>query len=405
MAREFLSVAICQMTSVDDLRINSENIQRNILTAVNLYNDLRFISFPENCLYLQINKESSLPTLLLDDPIFLPLVKIARSCSIYIHLGSIALKRESGVENASVIITPGGDLNYVYSKIHLFDVDIEGHGIENESRIFRHGAGPQTYTVDGWRLGFCICYDLRFSELFLEYARQKVDILLVPSAFLVPTGSAHWEVLLRARAIETQSYVLAAAQGGAHHGVGGGMRQTYGHSLIVDPWGKILREATVDDTILGARLSQTSLKNIRRQIPMAAHRRLVGMFSVWLVSSFFSGLLFPPVAHSQTLETQGRGSGVTQIAPQESIGRNRNYPGGKDEEDLVVQKRRDDPEQTVQLGIVQKQLLNDKRYLKSDNLVKPMKPSKGRKTNKPSKANRPVTEHNSNKNGATPKKP
>jgi nitrilase len=127
--------------------------------------------------------------------------------------------------------------------------------------------------IAGWRLGLSICYDLRFPELYRHYAREGCQLLTVPSAFTVPTGRAHWEVLLRARAIENQAYVLAAAQAGSHPGG----RQTWGHSMIIDPWGEIVAEAEDSDaegTLVIADIDRQRVEDVRRQIPAQEHRRL-----------------------------------------------------------------------------------------------------------------------------------
>ena len=127
-----------------------------------------------------------------------------------------------------------------YEKIHLFDIELDGLSPVRETDLFKHGKFPSVFKVRGWEIGQAICYDLRFAELFLEYAKQGVDLVLVPAAFLVETGRAHWEVLLRARAIESQCYIVAAAQAGKHLGCQGGHRMTYGHSLAIDPWGTVI---------------------------------------------------------------------------------------------------------------------------------------------------------------------
>jgi predicted amidohydrolase len=185
------------------------------------------------------------------------------------------LKLGDKFSNSTVFLNPNVDPHVVYSKIHLFDVDVEGAPPVRESDHFVNGSGPALIDFRGWKLGLSICYDLRFPELYLNYA-QKADLILVPSAFLVPTGEAHWHVLLRARAIESQCYVAAPAQSGEHvsHLDSGQVRKTYGHSLIVDPWGRALEEMASGLDIRTVELSRTPIEKARRQIPMKAHRRL-----------------------------------------------------------------------------------------------------------------------------------
>jgi predicted amidohydrolase len=151
----------------------------------------------------------------------------------------------------------------------LFDIQLAGQEAIRESDEFNHGDGPSILDIKGWKWGLSICYDLRFSELYSKYAHQAVDIISVPAAFLVPTGEAHWHTLLRARAIESQAFVVASAQSGSHKGI----RETYGHSLIVNPWGAILLDmTTVGVSVM--ELKKSDIKRVREQIPMSSHRRL-----------------------------------------------------------------------------------------------------------------------------------
>jgi len=164
----------------------------------------------------------------------------------------------------------------VYRKIHLFDVDVVGQKPVRESDVFARGTETSVFEIKGWKFGSSICYDVRFPELYLRYAREEVDAILVPAAFLTTTGRAHWEILLRARAIESQAYVLAAAQGGTHQGIKGGTRETHGHSMIVDPWGLIVEEIQDSSEVRVARatLKVDRIEAVRRQIPMKNHRTL-----------------------------------------------------------------------------------------------------------------------------------
>jgi predicted amidohydrolase len=155
----------------------------------------------------------------------------------------------------------------------LFDVEVAGAPPVRESDYFNGGSEARVVEIDGWKFGLSICYDLRFAELYLRYAREKADVILVPSAFLVPTGEAHWHVLLRARAIEAQCFVAAPAQSGEHHS-DSQVRKTYGHSLVVDPWGKVLAELKESPQIQVVELDRELITKARRQIPMGGHRRL-----------------------------------------------------------------------------------------------------------------------------------
>ncbi len=270
-----LSVAVCQLTSIDDLEANTRKILGLLAELENDVPDL--VCFPENALYLRVREGTSIEGLSLDHPSLLKLADWAKKYRSNIHLGSVPLRVGSDLFNSSLLIREDGTISDSYHKIHLFDVDVVGHKPVRESDVFTHGEGPSVIELKGWKIGSTICYDLRFSELFHYYARLGVDALLIPSAFLVPTGQAHWHVLTRARAIECQAYVLAAAQGGSHVGASGGTRKTYGHSVVIGPWGEILAECPEDfgdDRILRVVLERETIESVRKQIPMKNHRRL-----------------------------------------------------------------------------------------------------------------------------------
>jgi nitrilase len=161
-----------------------------------------------------------------------------------------------------------------YDKIHLFRFD-NGTEHYDEARVLQAGSTPVTFDLpsrDGhrWRVGLSVCYDLRFPELYRAYAALGADLLLVPSAFTYTTGQAHWEVLLRARAIENLSYVLAAAQGGRHDNG----RQTWGHSMLVDPWGDVLHSLPTGSGLVIGELDAKRLQSCRQQLPALEHRVL-----------------------------------------------------------------------------------------------------------------------------------
>lgn len=282
-----LDVAVCQLTSVDDVQKNVEQVmallrslETSQIEAGSIGTESKipdFISFPENALYFRLKEGEKIPSLSLDDSRLEPIREWSKKFGSFIHIGSIPREADGKLFNSTVLIEPSGAIRDVYRKIHLFDVDVAGHKPVRESDVFAHGAGPSLIEVKGWKIGCTICYDLRFSELFLRYAVLGADVMVIPSAFLVPTGRAHWDVLTRARAIESQAYVLAAAQGGKHENGEGNARSTYGHSIIVDPWGEVL-ETLPDDfgdrRVLRATLKQERLKSVRAQIPMSSHRRL-----------------------------------------------------------------------------------------------------------------------------------
>ena len=266
-----LNIAICQMTSTDEVTSNFKQIE-TLLNSVTAPVDLAF--FPENCLYMRLKEGSTIPGLQLSDPVFSQLKELATKKSCALHLGSIPLREGEKLTNASVLVTADGQVECTYRKMHLFDITLDGQKPVKESDIFLHGLKPHILQMRGWKLGQTICYDLRFSELFSVYAKQAVDIILVPSAFLVTTGQAHWEVLLRARAIESQCYIIAAAQAGTHVNSKGDQRKTYGHSMLVSPWGEIIYQAPADlPQAQALQLDPSLIAKVRKQIPMHSHRR------------------------------------------------------------------------------------------------------------------------------------
>lgn len=268
-----LSVALVQMTSVDDVDTNVQQML-SMVEQIHPSSKVRLVCFPENCLYLRTREGEAIPGIKLDSPALHTLAKVAVEKKMHFHLGASPVELDGQLYNASILITDKGEVSSTYQKIHLFDIQLAGQKAIRESDAFRHGKKPNILEIDGWRVGETICYDLRFSELYHYYARQEVDAILIPSSFLVKTGEAHWDVLIRARAIESQAYVLAAAQGGTHIGRGGGIRETYGNSLLVDPWGKVMARAESSPSVVIGTMTREMIENVRRQIPMKSHRRL-----------------------------------------------------------------------------------------------------------------------------------
>jgi nitrilase len=207
-----------------------------------------------------------------DGPIQSMLSDAAREHGVWLIGGTVPLASADPehVFNASLAYASDGSLAARYDKTHLFRyTDAEQQF--DERRVLREGAAPVAFDADGWRVGMSVCYDLRFPELYRALTRAApCDLLAVPSAFTATTGRAHWEVLLRARAIENQAYVIAPAQGGRHESG----RRTWGHSLIVDPWGELLgvREDDGEGVVI-ASLDRARLAAVREQLPALQHRR------------------------------------------------------------------------------------------------------------------------------------
>lgn len=197
----------------------------------------------------------------------------ARDNGIWVHLGSLAVLDTGGkVANRAFVIDPAGEIRARYDKMHLFDVDLPTGESWRESATY--SAGQNAVVVDGTplgKLGLTICYDVRFPSLFARLAEAGAEAIAVPAAFTVPTGEAHWHVLLRARAIEAGLFVIAAAQVGAH----ADGRRTYGHSLVIDPWGEVLLDMGEEAGVGFATIEPQRIAEVRSRLPALKHRRPV----------------------------------------------------------------------------------------------------------------------------------
>ncbi len=195
---------------------------------------------------------------------------LARKLGIYIHIGSLAIKISNDrAANRSFLIDPKGDIAARYDKIHMFDVDLADGESYRESRNYRPGELAVLADLPWGRLGLTVCYDLRFPALYRALAEAGATMLAIPSAFTKQTGEAHWHVLMRSRAIENGSFVFAAAQGGKHENG----RETYGHSLVVDPWGRIIAEGGTEPGIIMAEIDPADVAKARARIPSLQHGR------------------------------------------------------------------------------------------------------------------------------------
>jgi deaminated glutathione amidase len=195
---------------------------------------------------------------------------LAEKLKITLHVGSMALKGDDGkLVNRTLLFGPDGQVLARYDKIHLFDVDLPTGEQYRESASYTPGDMAVMQPTAFANLGLAICYDMRFPVLFNTLARAGADVMLVPAAFTVPTGLAHWHVLLRARAIETGSFVIAAAQGGRHDSG----RETFGHSLVVNPWGEVVAEAGDEPTVLVVDIDPAESIAARQRIPALKNAR------------------------------------------------------------------------------------------------------------------------------------
>jgi predicted amidohydrolase len=196
--------------------------------------------------------------------------KLARELKIHLHIGSLAIKvSPEKAANRAFVIDPRGNIVARYDKIHMFDVDLAGGESYRESNNFRPGESAVVVDLPFARFGLTICYDLRFPSLYRAIAEAGVTMLTIPAAFTRQTGEAHWHTLIRARAIENGSFVLAAAQGGLHENG----RETFGHSLVVDPWGRIVAEGGIEPGVIMAEIDPAAVTAARAKVPSLQHGR------------------------------------------------------------------------------------------------------------------------------------
>jgi predicted amidohydrolase len=232
----------------------------------------RFVATPENTSLMEAERalqfEKARPEE--DDEAVAVFRMLARERSIWLLIGSLPIRvAPDRLANRSLLFAPDGRIAARYDKIHMFDVDLAGGESYRESRNFEPGREAVLADLPWGRLGLSICYDLRFAYLYRALAQAGADFLTVPSAFTKQTGEAHWHVLLRARAIEAGAFVFAPAQGGRHENG----RETYGHSLIIAPWGEILAEAGTEPGIITAMIDPARIAEARGRVPSLAHDR------------------------------------------------------------------------------------------------------------------------------------
>jgi predicted amidohydrolase len=234
----------------------------------------QLVALPEHFAYLGPEDREPPSAQPLEGPLVAEFRALAQKLEIFLLLGSFPELAAPGERpfNTSVLLSPQGQILASYRKMHLFDVDLPGKATYKESQFIQAGRELMVAPLPGtpFTTGLGICYDLRFPELFRALVAQGADLLLVPSAFTLATGRDHWEVLLRARAIENLAYLVAPAQYGRHSPG----RYSYGHSLIIDPWGLILAQAPDGEGVIYAHLDHERLKTWRRQLPCLSHRRL-----------------------------------------------------------------------------------------------------------------------------------
>jgi predicted amidohydrolase len=268
-----MKVAVIQMNSVKSVEANLVDAYDHVQQAAN--QNARFIALPEMFACLGVSNQIEIASRYFKGNLIEKSIGAwAEKYNVFILAGSVPYATEQKPDRvyaSSFLLSPQGKIVTRYDKIHLFDVDVgDEKGGYCESNTFLPGATPKTASIDDSLLGLSICYDLRFPELYQYYQQQKCQMIAVPSAFTFQTGAQHWEILLRARAIETQSFILAANQVGVHEDG----RRTWGHSMIVSPSGEILAEIYGDKPgVVVADLDFTAQKNLRSAMPLMQHKR------------------------------------------------------------------------------------------------------------------------------------
>jgi nitrilase len=266
-----MKIAALQMVSTPD-------VERNLVAADRLITEAaaqgaRLVALPEYFCFMGHKDSDKLQIAEApgEGPIQAFLAMQARMHQLWIIGGTLPIRMEDSrrARNRCCVYAPDGTQVAHYDKLHLFAFD-NGSEKFDEGRVLKAGRQPVAAQLGDWRVGFSVCYDLRFPELYRAMMKPPCDLLAVPAAFTCTTGRAHWELLLRARAVENQCYVIAPAQGGTHENG----RRTWGHSMIVDPWGIVVAERDEGEGVVLAEIDAQRIATVRAQLPALAHRRL-----------------------------------------------------------------------------------------------------------------------------------
>jgi len=263
-----MKTAAIQMTSIADKAANLKKSEGLLLKAVK--EGAGLIALPENFSFMGSDKEKLAEAENIESGASVLFLKdFAKTYRVWLLGGTIAIRAGGGrIYNSSLLINDNGDIAARYDKVHLFDVRLRGGESHMESRLVKRGRSPLCADTPFGRAGLSVCYDLRFPELYRRMVSEGAGLLFVPAAFTYKTGLAHWEVLLRARAIENQCYLIAPAQTGIHNDT----RRTYGNSMIIDPWGKILARAGEEEAVVFAEIDSDYLREVREDMPCLKHR-------------------------------------------------------------------------------------------------------------------------------------
>jgi len=256
-------VACIQMTSKNNMDHNILEVSKKINNAKKLGADL--VILPENVFYMNKNFKGLIKNSYEEKkhPGIIEMMNISLNLKIFILLGSVCIKNKRNFFNRSILIGPNGKIIKRYDKIHLFTAKLPDGSTYNEKKFFKSGKNISIYNLPWGKIGMTICYDLRFPYLYRKLAQQNVSFISVPSAFTLFTGKLHWHTLLKARAIENACYIFAPAQSGKHPG----NIKTFGHSLIVDPWGRIICDNKNKDKIFVKEIDPSIVNEARQSIP------------------------------------------------------------------------------------------------------------------------------------------
>lgn len=263
-----MKIGLVQMNSKDDKQINLSAAEQSVLELAEL--GAKLVVLPEHFNFIGPDKLKPIQAEpVKNSPTLEKLGKLAAKLSIHIHIGSFLEREDDTIFNTGIVFNPQGNILAKYRKIHLFDVEIPGGRKYLESKTITGGSDIVTFSIDDFTFGMTTCYDLRFPELYRRLVQQGANVLLVPAAFTMETGRDHWELLLRARAVENLSWVIGINQWGTsppNH-------NSYGRSMVVDPWGTVVIKAPDGETNLLVDIEQESLQATRIRFPALNHIR------------------------------------------------------------------------------------------------------------------------------------
>lgn len=274
--KDRLKISVIQMNSQADQQANLKQAEE-LMTQALQSEQPDLIVLPEYFNFYGGKQEGKLKAVndIPGGPAYTFIQDYAKKNKVWIHAGSMMerVDGEERIHNTTIVFDRSGREIVKYRKIHLFDIEGPDGTKYFESATIKPGNDVITYDLEGFKVGCAICYDMRFAELFIKLAQEKVDIIVLPAAFTLQTGKDHWEVLLRARAIETQAYVAASAQTGSYLN-DKERRFTYGHSLVCDPWGHVVAKASDGIGVVSTQILRGQIQRCQRLIPMMSHRRL-----------------------------------------------------------------------------------------------------------------------------------